>query len=326
MISQKSLTKYFIHFAVVHFLVVSALFVFHYLSGITWVKDLIIFTIDLPLSLARYFVDIVLSAEINLSAYALDIIFHLILASIFWGFVGVVIATGINAISILRAYRRGEGKTISLKSKLKVGVVTGAVAAVSVLGLIYVPIFFNIGFSAYVNTLEITEFTVKGDRLFMNREINSQTPGQLKKILDKNPHITTIVEQVVTGSNDDEVLFPMARMVRKRGLNTHLTSKSIIYSGAVDFFLAGVKRTMERGAKIGVHSWSNGFKDAKDYPRDAREHEMNRKYIADMLGKDDFYWFTIYAAPAAGIHEMSEDEIIQYKLLTGPIQVPGKDK
>jgi hypothetical protein len=46
---------------------------------------------------------------------------------------------------------------------------------------------------------------------------------------------------------------------------------------------------------------------------------MNRNYIKDMLGEDDFYWFTIYAAPAGEIYEMTEEEIEKYKLLTKPI-------
>ena len=99
-----------------------------------------------------------------------------------------------------------------------------------------------------------------------------------------------------------------------------MQSDSRIYSGGVDLFLAGVHRNMERGAVIGVHSWSDGRKDAKDYPRSSPEHEQNRKYIQDMLGRDDFYWFTIYAAPADDILEMSEQQIRKYGLLTGPIR------
>jgi hypothetical protein len=38
-----------------------------------------------------------------------------------------------------------------------------------------------------------------------------------------------------------------------------------------------------------------------------------------MLGKDDFYWFTIHTAPSDGVHEMTEEEIEKYKLLTKPI-------
>ncbi len=35
-----------------------------------------------------------------------------------------------------------------------------------------------------------------------------------------------------------------------------------------------------------------------------------------MLGSDELYWFTIYAAPAGDIHIMSEDEIRQFGLVT----------
>ena len=36
----------------------------------------------------------------------------------------------------------------------------------------------------------------------------------------------------------------------------------------------------------------------------------------DMLGADDFYWFTIEAAPADGIHIMSNEEIARFGLVT----------
>ena len=102
---------------------------------------------------------------------------------------------------------------------------------------------------------------------------------------------------------------------RANGLNTHLTASSEVASGGTDFFLAGVNRSMDEGAKIGVHSWSDGINEAKDYSRDAPEHEANRKYIEDMLGDDAFYWFTIYAAPAADIYYMTLDEVVQYGLV-----------
>ena len=76
---------------------------------------------------------------------------------------------------------------------------------------------------------------------------------------------------------------------------------------------------MEQGARIGVHSWSDGLREAMDYPRDAPEHEANRAYIEAMLGQDDFYWFTIEAAPADDILWMTADQISQYGLLTQPV-------
>ena len=168
----------------------------------------------------------------------------------------------------------------------------------------------------YLNTIETTTFTVEGNQLFMNGEINSKTPQQLKEVVEANPNITTIVMLDVPGSCDDEANLPMATWVRNQGLNTYLTKTSHVASGGTDFFLAGVNRTMEEGAQIGVHSWSDGMKEAKDVPKNDPAHEMNRKYIEDMLGKDDFYWYTIYAAPASDIHYMTAEEIHTFQLVT----------
>jgi len=167
-----------------------------------------------------------------------------------------------------------------------------------------------------LNQIETTKFQVEGTRLFMEGEINSKTLAQFEEVYAANPDIETIVELVVPGSLDDDTMIALAYRVRELGLNTHLTATSEIYSGGVDLFLAGVERTMEPGAKIGVHSWSDGFKDAADYPQDAPEHEQNRLYIERMLGDDAFYWFTIYAAPADDIYVMTDAEVRQYGLLT----------
>lgn len=167
-----------------------------------------------------------------------------------------------------------------------------------------------------LNLIEMTEFSVEGDRLLMSGEINSKTPEQFEEVMSENPDITTIVEVDVPGSLDDEAMIALAYRVRELGLNTYLRSDSEIHSGGVDLFVAGVERTIEDGAIIGVHSWSDGSKDAADYPRDAEEHEANRKYIEDMLGSDAFYWFTIYAAPAADVHIMTQEEIEMYGLAT----------
>lgn len=171
-----------------------------------------------------------------------------------------------------------------------------------------------------MNNIETTTFEVRDNELWMNGEINSKTYDQFVAVLAENPQITTLVEEIVPGSLDDDTMIKLAYFVREQGLNTKLLAHSAIDSGGVDLFLAGASRTMERGAHIGVHSWSDGVRDAADYPKEAPEHEQNRKYIEDMLGDDAFYWFTIYAAPANGIYEMKEAEILQYGLLTEPIK------
>ena len=167
-----------------------------------------------------------------------------------------------------------------------------------------------------LNLVTTTEFTVDGSDLIMNGEINSKTLDQFNEVMADNPSITTLIEVDVPGSLDDETMYQLVYRVRELGLNTHLRSDSRIYSGGVDLFLGGVERSIETGAELGVHSWSDGTNEALDFPRGSPEHEANRRLIEDMLGADDFYWFTIEAAPAAGIHIMTADEIETYDLIT----------
>lgn len=167
-----------------------------------------------------------------------------------------------------------------------------------------------------LNRTEITKFRVQGTNLLMYGEINSQTLKQFNRLHAQNPHIRTLTLVDVPGSMDDDTMIALSYRVRELGLNTHLRADSEIHSGGVDLFLAGVKRSIEPGAILGVHSWSDGERDAADYPRNSPEHDYNRHYIEDMLGSDAFYWFTIYAAPADDIHIMSEAEIRKYRLRT----------
>lgn len=204
-----------------------------------------------------------------------------------------------------------------MKNKIAIG------AGVVLLGGLGAPGGCEIVAVAALNMVPTTTFTVQNELLFMGGDINSKTDDQFEAVVAANPQITTIVECVVPGSLDDDTMIPLSYRVRELGLNTHLTSTSDIASGGVDFFLAGVARTMAEGAQVGVHSWSDGIRDAADYRRDAPEHAANATYIRDMLGDDAFYWFTIYAAPANDIYQMTPAEIVQYGMLTAPVQPAG---
>jgi hypothetical protein len=171
---------------------------------------------------------------------------------------------------------------------------------------------------AYVNLFASTGFTVQGDRLLMEGPINQKSLRQFNRVYGENPGIRTIVQLDMPGSVDDDTMIALGYRVRELGLNTYLRSDSKIQSGAVDLFLAGVQRTIEPGAQIGVHAWAGLRKEATDFPRGAPEHEQNRRYIEAMLGSDAFYWFTIEAAPADGMHFMTPAEIATYGLATEP--------
>lgn len=166
------------------------------------------------------------------------------------------------------------------------------------------------------NAVDRTTMEVSGTRLFMSGEITSRTPAHFAAVLAQNPQITTVVQTDMPGSLDDDAVVRMGYALRDRGLNTQLTAQSEIYSGAVDLFLAGTRRSMEPGAVIGVHSWADGFGEGTSYPMDAPEHRQNAAYTAEMLGSAAFYWFTLQAAPSDGIHVMTQAEIARFGLLT----------
>ena len=173
--------------------------------------------------------------------------------------------------------------------------------------------------AVYVNTMTRTSFRVEGHSLYVSGVLTTNTHEKFKEVMADNPGITRLVLDYIEGSSDDDANFPLYADVRARGLETYLKANSEVYSGGVDLFVAGKTRLMEQGAKIGVHSWSDGTKDAAEYPRTSPEHTKYRSYVQAMLGTDDWYWFTIYAAPAEGMHVMTDAEIEQYGLLTSPV-------
>ncbi len=177
-----------------------------------------------------------------------------------------------------------------------------------------------------LNQIEMTEIAVQGDKMYLIGDFNSKSYAQVTSAIEAHTEVKTIVLTASSGSLDDETTFKLARYIRSKSLNTRLLNNSVIASGAVDLFLSGTQRTIEKGAKIGVHSWSDGSKQGKDFPRDHPDHALNANYIKDMMGTDAFYWFTIYSAPADAIYWMTEKEINQFNLATTALAAPSYDK
>ncbi|RTR39983.1 alpha/beta fold hydrolase [Shewanella canadensis] len=157
----------------------------------------------------------------------------------------------------------------------------------------------------------------RSDTVYMNGVIGSDTLEVMQTLLNSYPQIKTIVMQNVPGSMDDDTNLLASMEIRKRGIATHIPADGMVASGGTDMFLSGVKRTAEAGAKLGVHSWSDGSgKVALDYPRDHQEHVKYLDYYKAIGIDTSFYWYTLEAAPADGIHWMTAEEIAQYGVLT----------
>lgn len=161
---------------------------------------------------------------------------------------------------------------------------------------------------------------VDTNTISMNGVIGNKTPVHFDNIIAANPSTTLIIMKDCPGSEDDESNIKVALEMHKKGLNTHLEKTSVIASGAVDFFLAGIQRSGEDGAQIGVHSWSDGKKQATDFPIGHANHDLYINYYVSTgftkKQSEDFYYFTINSASAEGVHWMTSDEINTYKIFT----------
>lgn len=161
-------------------------------------------------------------------------------------------------------------------------------------------------------------YSVDGTRLFMSGEINRSTPDSFAKMIEANPQVQTVVLMDMPGSVDEVAVHETGYFIRQRGLDTHLTSQSEVYSGAVDLFLAGNRRSMTCCAVIGVHDWEDDWGVGSEYPEDAWEHDANIAYFKAMLGSDAMYWFTLQAASPDEIHVMTQQELARFGVLNAP--------
>lgn len=165
----------------------------------------------------------------------------------------------------------------------------------------------------------MSSFVIDNDKAYMNGIISKDTIRQVKELISNYPQVKTIVMQNVDGSIDDESNLIASRLVREAGLNTYVPADGSIASGGTDFFCAGVKRNIEDGAEIGVHSWGgDDIQNATSLPKDHEAHKPYIKYYEEMELPDPegFYFFTIYAADAENIYNMTRDELIKYGLIS----------
>ena len=155
----------------------------------------------------------------------------------------------------------------------------------------------------------------------MNGVISSNTLVNFNKLIAAFPNAKKINMLDCGGSSDDDVNLQVSKKMHDLGFEFHLKSTSVIASGAVDMYVGGKKRTREAGSKIGVHSWGTGPGEpiATSYPVG---HAVHLPYINYYISvgftqqqAESFYYFTINAAPASGIHWMTDAEIVQYNIL-----------
>lgn len=165
----------------------------------------------------------------------------------------------------------------------------------------------------------LLSFRVVGTQAFGNGYTDTDSARVVRKLVNDHPAVTQLVLQRMSGTQNADANLKIARDIRRFGLATHLEASSYIASGAVDLFLAGTQRTMECGAKIGVHSWAITGGDGQFSPEsmgtDTRRR-IQERFLRDMGFDPDFYVFTRDAAGPNEIYILTADDIARFGILT----------
>lgn len=181
----------------------------------------------------------------------------------------------------------------------------------------------------YPVSLQVNEALIgAGDSQLIINEKNAILSGtlgtstyiQIQDMLNTTS-VNTLILSNINGSDNDAINMHTGRLIRNAGLMTLMPKDGEAYSGGVDLFAAGVLRIYQEGGKIGVHSWccTDDGKDAGQLSKDDKAHGAQLTYFREMLGDvkgPEFYFYTINAAPASGIHLMSVADMVKYTLTT----------
>lgn len=159
-------------------------------------------------------------------------------------------------------------------------------------------------------------FSAYDDFAVMRGLIGSSTPDEVADLLDDNPDIKTIVIAYSPGSEDDDANLEASLAIHKAGINTCVPPGGETNSGGVDLFLSGNERWLADDAWVGVHSWGSDDGNGSDLPEDDPEHDKYLDFYRQIDIDNDFYWFTLEAADANDIHNMSSAERAQFNIET----------
>ena len=164
-------------------------------------------------------------------------------------------------------------------------------------------------------------FVMEAENAKMYGVIDSNIEAKVRTLLSQCTNVENIQLIDVPGSEDDDANLRAMLEIHQAGLNTTLLANSTVASGGTDFFLAGNHRSIAEGARIGVHSWQEDNSDGTSTEGSSFPwgHEKHQPYINTYVqfgmtreNAEEFYYFTINAAPADSMHYMSDSEISQY--------------
>ena len=133
----------------------------------------------------------------------------------------------------------------------------------------YITLFFLLLFTLFLfnscETLLVTlnggagDIELKNGKAYIIGTLGKKSHKNILEFIENNPNVKTFVLEIIPGSATDEYNVKTCLAINQRGINTELLPHSVIESLGVDLFISGNKRTISKGAKIGVHTWRGLF-------------------------------------------------------------------
>ncbi len=112
---------------------------------------------------------------------------------------------------------------------------------------------------------------------------DSESLKHFGRMMTSYPDIDQLDFIDAPGTINDISNLKLGRLIRASGLSTHVPNNGSARSGAVDLFIAGVRRTMDKGARFAVHCWSDYYgKGPYDYKKHDPVNEMYLNYYMEM--------------------------------------------
>ncbi len=140
--------------------------------------------------------------------------------------------------------------------------------------------------------------------------------AQFNAMLKAFPGITTLEMIDCPGTEDDRANLQIGRIIRARGMTTHVPPGGSVRSGGVELFLAGARRQADHGAEFAVHSWADDLGlEPKDYAPDGPENRYYIDYYRQM-GMSETQARAFYAmtnsVPNASARWLSAEDMAQW--------------
>lgn len=127
-----------------------------------------------------------------------------------------------------------------------------------------------------------------GTRAALVAETDSYSPADFAAMLRAHPGIRVLEMADCPGTVDDFANLRLGRMIRAKGIATHVPAHGSVRSGAVELFLAGASRSAAADAAFVVHSWiDEDGREPDDFAADATVNKAYVSYYREMGLTDD---------------------------------------